>query len=206
MKLRLLCALLILAVPAWAQTPPPAPTKDPTKIEAGTYALEPYHTRVLWAVSHFGFSTYYGEFTLAQGKLTLDPAAPAKSTLEVTIQTNNISTPNTILTGELRGPQWFDTKQFPTITFKSTKVIPGTGKDKDTAKIEGDLTMHGVTKPITLTAKLNGGGANPMSKKYTVGFEVSGKIKRSDFGVTQYVPMVGDDVDLIISAPFEKQG
>ena len=88
------------------------------------------------------------------------------------------------------------------MTFKSTRVEK-TGAT--TAQVTGDLTLHGVTKPVTLQARFFGFGANPFNKKPTVGFEVTGKIKRSDFGVTKYVPMIGDEVDLSISAPFEKQ-
>jgi polyisoprenoid-binding protein YceI len=86
------------------------------------------------------------------------------------------------------------------MVFKSTKV---TETGKDAAKVTGDLTFHGVTKPVTLAVKFNGAGTNPLDKKYTAGFEVSGKIKRSDFGMKTYVPLIGDDVDLIISAGFE---
>jgi polyisoprenoid-binding protein YceI len=86
------------------------------------------------------------------------------------------------------------------MVFKSTKIIE-TGKG--VAKVTGDLTFHGVTRPVTLAVKFNAAGANPMTKKYTVGFEVSGKIKRSDFGMNTYVPLIGDDVDLIVSAGFE---
>ena len=103
--------------------------------------------------------------------------------------------------GELKSAQWFDAAQYPTITFKSTKVTP-TGKDA--ADITGDLTFHGVTHPVTLHAKFNAAGAHPMTKKYIVGFNASGELKRSDFGQKTYIPLIGDDVDLMISAEFEK--
>ncbi len=200
MKLKFAVPLLFVALPALAQMPPP-PTKDPTKIPAGAYAVEPYHTQVLWGVSHMGFSTFYGEFTTASGTLTLDPTHPDKSAVDVTIQTGSVSTPVGKLTDELKSADWLDATQFPTAEFKSTKVsVSG-----DKAKIVGELTLHGVTKPVTLVATLNGGGPNPMTKKFTVGFQASGKIKRSDFGVTKYVPLIGDEIDLTISAPFEQQ-
>ena len=89
------------------------------------------------------------------------------------------------------------------MTFHSTAVTP-TGAT--TADVAGELTLHGVTKPVTLKVKFNSAGPNPLTKAYTTGFQVSGVVKRSDFGVSMYVPMVGDDVDLTISAAFEKAG
>lgn len=176
-------------------------TNDPAAVQAGTYAVEPKHTRVLFAVSHIGFSTWYGDFTGVAGTLKLDPKTPSASQVDITIPVASVSTTNTVLDGELKSADWFDAATYPTITFHSTKVTP-TGKD--TAKVAGDLTFHGVTKPVVLDARFNAAGVNPLTKGYTVGFEVSGKLKRSDFGVKTYVPMIGDEVTLIISAPFEK--
>ena len=175
-------------------------THDPTAVQAGAYDVEPLHTRVLFSVSHLGFTTWYGEFTNVSGSLNLDPKKPAASALEIHIPVGTVSTTNAKLDGELKSDVWLDAGQFPEIVFKSTKVSE-TGKDA--AKVTGDLTFHGVTKPVTLAVKFNGAGTNPLDKKYTAGFEVSGKIKRSDFGVKTYVPLIGDDVDLIISAGFE---
>lgn len=175
---------------------------DPASVPAGTYALETNHARVAFAIDHMGFSTWYGDFTGAKGTLTLDPKNVAGSRLDIAIPTASISTTNTVVDGELKDPTWFDAAKYPTITFRSTSVA-STGAD--TAKVTGDLTFHGVTKPVTLDVKFHGAGANPMSKAYTVGFDATGSLKRSDFGVSKYVPLVGDKVDLIISAPFEKK-
>ena len=179
-----------------------AANTDPAAVQAGAYVLETSHARVLFATSHMGFSTWYGGFAGATGTLKLDPANAAASALEVSIPTANVTTTNAKLDDELKGPAWFDAAQFPTITFKSTKVAL-TGPT--TAQVTGDLTFHGVTKPVTLDATFKASGTNPLSKAYTVGFEVKGKIKRSDFGVKTYVPLIGDDVELTISAPFEKK-
>ncbi|OYV25501.1 MAG: polyisoprenoid-binding protein, partial [Acidocella sp. 20-63-7] len=98
-------------------------------------------------------------------------------------------------------PAWLDTAKYPTIEFKSTKVVR-TGHD--TAKVTGELTFHGVTLPETLNVTFNASGVNFLSKQYTVGFNATGMIKRSDFNVKTYVPVIGDDVSLIISAAFVK--
>lgn len=184
---------------ALAQTPG---LPDPAKVEKGSYGVEPNHTQVRFSVSHFGFTTYSGNFNATSGTLSLDPAKPADSKLDVSIATDSVYTPSEKLTGELKSADWLDATKFPQATFKSTKVEK-TGAT--TAEVTGDLTLHGVTKPVTLQARFFGFGPNPFNKKPTLGFEVSGKIKRSDFGVTKYVPMIGDEIDLSISAPFEKQ-
>ena len=175
---------------------------DPASVPAGTYVLEPSHARIAFAIDHMGFSTWYGDFTGAKGGLTLDPKNVAASKLDITIPTASISTTNTVVDGELRDPSWFDAAKYPTITFRSTAV---TSTGADTAKVTGDLTFHGVTKPVTLDVKFHGAGPHPMTKAYTVGFDATGSLKRSDFGVNKYVPLVGDKVDLFISAPFEKK-
>ena len=102
----------------------------------------------------------------------------------------------------MRSAQWFDAAKYPTITFHATKVLR-TGPTE--ARIEGDLTLHGVTRPVTLVAHFNAAGINPIDKAYTVGFQATGKIKRSDFGVSTYVPLIGDEVDLILSGAFERK-
>jgi polyisoprenoid-binding protein YceI len=173
---------------------------NPSLVPGGAYRVEPGHTRVLFSLSHMGFSTWYGDFTGVSGSLTLDPKHPARSQLDVSVPVASISTTNAKLDDELRSPTWLDAGKYPTMTFHSTRVlVTGPGK----ADVFGALTLHGVTKPVVLHARFKGAGTNPMDKGYTVGFDVTGKIKRSDFGVSSYVPLIGDEVDLIISAPFE---
>jgi polyisoprenoid-binding protein YceI len=175
---------------------------DPGKVQAGTYTLETNHARVLFAVSHMGFSTWYGDFTGATGTLKLDPKNPAAAALSVTIPVASVTTTNAKLDDELKSADWFDAAKFPTISFTTTKV---TVTSPTTARVTGALTFHGVTKLVDLDATYKASGTNPMSKAFTIGFEVKATLKRSDFGVTKYVPLIGDDVTLIISAPFEKK-
>lgn len=202
MKL-LLASGLALAVAlgggASAQTPP---TRDPAQIQAGTYAVDPGHTQVGWRVSHMGFSNYAGGFSDVSGTLDLQPKNPAASKLAIRIPVASVTTTSDKLTGELKGDQWLDAGKFPEMTFVSTKVTPD-GKDK--AKVLGNLTLHGVTKPVTLDVTLVGAGVNPLNKKVTVGFEAAGTLKRSEFGVKTYVPLIGDDLHLTIAGAFERQ-
>ena len=198
MKTIALAAALLTsaAAPAFAQV-----VTDAAKVEAGTYAVEPEHTRVRFDVSHFGFTKYDGEFRKVTGTLVLDPSKPDAAKVDIVIATSSVMVPNAKLKEELEGAQWLDAAKFPQITFKSTKVV-STGAD--TADVTGDFTLHGVTKPLTLKVKFNGAGNNPVNKHYTSGFEATGSIKRTDFGVKTYAPMIGDTVDLDIDAAFEK--
>ncbi|HEY3950837.1 YceI family protein [Phenylobacterium sp.] len=180
-----------------------APT-DPAAVQPGTYAIEPRHARVLFAVEHFGVSTWYGDFTHVSGTLKLDPKDPSASRVEVSLPTDSLSTTNAELDATLKGPDWFAAAQFPTVSFRSTKVtVTGPGH----ASIEGELTLKGVTRALVLEATFKGAaGPNAVIPAYTIGFDLRGHLKRSAFGVSRYLGTVGDDVELIISAPFERKG
>jgi polyisoprenoid-binding protein YceI len=190
-------ALAPVMSPALAQ----ATTLKPSAVRGGTYTIEPTHTRVLFSVSHMGFTTWYGNFTGASGTLKLNPAKPAASTLTVTVPIASVTTTNAKLDSELKEADWLDAAKFPTATFTASKITATGG----TAKVAGTLTLHGVTKPVVFTVTFNGAGTNPLDHAYTVGFEVRGQIKRSAFGVSKYLGLIGDDVDLIISAGFEQK-
>lgn len=191
-------ALLPVAPIALAQGAPNA-----AAVQSGEYKVEPYHTQVAFSVRHFGFTDFSGFFSGAGGSLRLDPTNPAASKLEVTIPVNTALTTVPKLDEELKGAQWFDAAQFPTAKFTSTSV---TKTGPDTAEIHGDLTLHGVTRPIELKARFVGAGVNPLDHAYTLGFEATGVVKRSEFGVKTYVPMVADSVSLTVAGAFELQG
>lgn len=169
-------------------------------LKPGAYKVEPYHSQVVFSVTHFGLTNFYGMFSGASGTLDLQPAKLTDSKLEVSIPVSTISTTVPILTEELKGAQWFDVAQFPVATFTSTTVV-STGVDS--AKVTGNLTLHGVTKPVVLNVQLVGTGVNPLSKANSVGFEVSGTFHRGDFGIKTDIPAVGDEVKLHIAGAFE---
>ncbi len=161
-----------------------------------TYKLDPTHTAITWHVSHFGFSTPSGKFMNVDGTLVLDEANPAASSVKVEIKVADGKSGVTKLDDHLAGPEFFDVAKFPTATFTSTKVeLTG----KDTAKVTGDLTIRGITKPATLDVKLNKLGENFM-KVPTAGFTASTTLKRSDFGITTYLPGLADDVKIDIES------
>ena len=158
------------------------------------------HTNVLFGLSHMGFSQYYGRFNVITGTLEFDAKAPEKSKLDVKIDIASIDTNSAELEKKLVGADWFDAAKFPSATFVSTKV------EKTSAtkgKVTGDLTIHGVTKPVVLDVTFNGAGQNPIAAVPQLGFSATTQIKRSDFGVAQYVPMVGDEVTLTIESEFQ---
>jgi polyisoprenoid-binding protein YceI len=193
--LGLAAALLVSGGAAQAQI-----TTSPTAVQAGTYKLDPAHSKITWSVSHFGFSTYVGQFSHVDGTLKIDPKTPAAATLEVTVDANSIGTLNPALDTHLRSKEFLDVATFPSATFKATKVTPTGAK---TADIAGALTLHGVTKPVVVHATFNQAGPNPLDKKYELGFAGSAEITRSDFGIKSYVPAVGDKVALTIEAEFK---
>jgi polyisoprenoid-binding protein YceI len=194
-----LLAALVLAVPASAQQA--GPTTDLAKVEGGDYEMDGGHTRILFAYTHFGFSTSSGFFSQSTAKLHFDPKAPTKSTLDVAIDLNGIDTTVAKLDEHLKGPAFFDVAKFPTASFKAN-AIAVTGPN--TGTVTGDLTVHGVTKPVTLDVTFNGGAPHPMAKVFTLGFNATGHLKRSDFGIGAYAPAVSDDITLTISTEFRK--
>ena len=164
--------------------------------EPVTYKLDPTHTNVLFSWNHFGFSNPTANLGLGEGTLVFDEKDAAKSSVDVTLPLANLDTHVTKLDEHLKKPDFFDADKFPTVTFKSTKVQSlGGGR----YKITGDLTVHGVTKPVVLDAKLNKSGVHPMLKVQTVGFDATTTVKRSDFGMGAYVPNVSDEIKIHIT-------
>lgn len=207
MRKILLVLPLFAAVPLIAQSAPQVPgTMDVARVTAGTYSTDPAHTLIGWRVSHFGFNDYFGIFGDATGTLMLDPSNPNASKVDIIIPVSKVTTASAGLTSHLLragkdggkpdffGPTPADAR------FVSTSVVA----NGTTAKITGNLTLNGVTKPVTLDTKFSGAGDNPFNKKPTVGFHATTIIKRSEFGVAYGIPIISDEVALDISVAFEK--
>ncbi len=164
---------------------------------ADSYSFDPSHTNILWHASHFGFSSPSGRFGIKEGTLTLDEAAPEKSSVSVVVDTTDLVTGIAKFDAHLKSADFLDVEKFPTAQFTSTKVeVTG----KNTANVYGDFTLHGVTKPVVLQVTLNKMGEHPMSHKQAVGFSASTMIKRSEFGIDKYVPSISDEVQIAIEA------
>lgn len=167
-----------------------------------TYKVDPVHSSVLFKNHHMNAGYVWGRFNQIAGSFTLAPNAE-DSKFDITIDVNSVDTANENRDKHLKNPDFFDAAQFPTITFKSTKVSPG--KEADTVEVVGDLTLHGVTKPITVIVKKTGVGQNPMNKKQVAGVEAVFTIKRTDYGMTKMVGPSGDEVTLHVNLEGEKQ-
>lgn len=189
---------LILATSLAAQAQSPA-SLAPEKMKAGSYATDPAHTQIQFGVNHLGFNVYYGLIGGSHGVLNMDPANPASASVEIEIPLADLVTTSSKLNAHLRNKDFFEVDKFPTARFKSTR-IEVTGQS---ARIVGDLTIKGVTKPVTLEAKFTGAGTNPMNSAPTMGFEAHTMIRRSEFGIDYMLPVLGDEVDLRITAAFE---
>lgn len=172
--------------------------------ELKEYTLDKPHTQILFFIDHMGVSKSSGEFLDYSGKFTFDPenAKDADAKVDVTIKTDSLDLGDAKWDEHVKGKDMLNTAQFPEIKFASTKVDP-TG-DK-TAKLTGDLTLLGVTKPVTLDVTWNACGVHAMSKAPICGFSATGSLKRSEFGMGYGIPMVGDDVELRIEVEAAQQ-
>jgi polyisoprenoid-binding protein YceI len=166
---------------------------------AETYQLEKTHVDLLFAINHAGFTEKHGAFRQLDATLQFDAQKPENSQVTVTVKTDSIDTGFPARDADLKSAKFLDVAKFPEMRFVSTKV---TRNADQTLRIEGELTLHGVTKPVTLQAKLNKAAPNPFDKRPTVGFSASGSLKRSDFGVATYLPVIGDVVSITIDAEF----
>ncbi|TDW67365.1 polyisoprenoid-binding protein YceI [Novosphingobium sp. PhB55] len=182
--------------------------RDASLVRAGTYQADPDHTLVEWQVGHLGFSPYFGLFGDITGTLQIDPKAPEKASVSVTIPVAKVTTASAGLTAHLLakpkeagGKADFFGPTPADATFVSTAVKR---KGADEADVMGNLTLNGITRPVTLAARFYGAGSMPpqMGGGDNVGFEATTKIKRSDFGLGFGVPMVSDEVQLKIAAAF----
>lgn len=179
---------------------------DIAAMPAGLYKLDKTHASIVWKVNHLGLSDYTARFTKFEADLRLNPTNLESSKIIVNIDPTSIKTDypepekKDFDAQLINDAGWFNAAQFPKITFTSTKVEK-TGDD--TGKVTGDLTFMGVTKPVTLDVKFNAAlGNHPFANKPAVGFSATGTIKRSDFGMTKYIPQIGDEVKLLIEVEF----
>ena len=168
-------------------------TVVPAEVQAGVYALDSSHGKITWSVKHLGFSTYYGQFVNVEATLNLDPANPSASSLTATIPLTDVDPNSDGLKAHLQTADFFDTANHPVATFVSRSVTVD-ADDASEATVVGDLTLRGVTRPVTMEVEFNQAGPS-MGGAYRVGFDGEATIKRSEFGVDYAVPAVSDDVE-----------
>lgn len=159
------------------------------------YYFDKEHTQIFFSVNHLGFSNSTGSFQEFDGSFVFNRGEPEKSSVNVVIKTDSIEMNDAKWNEHMKNKDFFNVTAFPSMTYKSTG-IEMTGEK--TANIVGDLTLLGVTKPVTLAAVFNKADKHPFSNKYVAGFSATARLKRSEFGMNYGLPMVGDDVSIRI--------
>lgn len=195
-------SILPLAIRLLATLLLPVATSSALAGETRTYTLDPTHAHVLYAVDHLGFSTSRGAFRDVSGTLQLDLDKPENAKLDVTIPVAGFDSFNKARDEYLMRPEFFDPAKYPEIKFVSTKVQRTGAK---TADVTGNLTLRGVTRPVTLKVTLHKAEEHGFLKKQWAGFSATGMIKRSEFGMGAGVPMVSDAVQITLDAEFGVQ-
>lgn len=192
-----LALMVVAATSAHAQD-----IKGLDDVPAGAYTVDTKETLVRYEVLHFGYSDYWGTFPGATGTMTLDPQNLGAAQLEVKVPVATVETTNRELDGELFSDEFFDGETYRYLAFVAT-AVRRTGPR--TVAISGKLSMHNVTLPVVLDATFIGGGPNPFnSKEIIIGFRATTSVKRSDFGLSKYVPIVSDETHIVISVAFKK--
>lgn len=183
---------LLAAVIAGAALTAPAAPAFAAEV---AYKLDTAHTETSFAIDRFGFTSILGLFAKSEGTIWLDEAAPEKSRVEATVSVDSLLTANPTRDEHIKGERWLNAAKSPDMTFKSTKVVK-TGADS--AKVTGDMTIMGVTQPVTLDVKLNKIGTGPMGPKKMAGFTITGSISRKAFGSAGGAGAIGDTVAIRI--------
>lgn len=161
-------------------------------VAADSYSIDPNHTFPVFEVNHLGYSVQHGRFNKTSGKIMLDMAAK-KGSVDLTIETTSLDMGFPLWDEHMSADGFFNTAKFPTMTFKSKKLV---FKDDKVVAAEGEFTLLGVTKPLTITVSDFKCGDHPMMKKPMCGANISGTIKRSEFGMSKYVPAISDDIKI----------
>jgi len=176
-------------------------TFDPREVKQGSYELDRSHGKITWVVNHLGFSSYIGQIHSTRATLVLDPKQPNHSTLSAKIDVASIATLHSKLDEVLKSKEFLNVAKFPYAEFKSSSIQV---LEPKRARIAGELTLMGVTRPFEIEATFNQAGVHPVDKRYTVGFDGRGKLRRSDFGINAHLPAIGDEVTLIIEGEFKR--
>jgi len=188
-------ALLLPAVAVAADV-----SVNPKSAPKGSYVLEPRHTIVTFCIRHMGISNYCGRFNNASGKITFNGAQPAKSTATVEVRIDSLDTPSDELDSKLLA-DFFEAKKFPMATFV-TKSVKVTGNNAGV--IDGDLTLHGQTRPVSLATTFNGGKIHPFANAYVIGFSARTTIRVDAFSFPDvaWKSFIGEEVELTIESEF----
>ncbi|MEO1241350.1 MAG: YceI family protein [Pseudomonadota bacterium] len=193
-----LCAGCAALAPVFA----PKVNADATALRAGNYSLDPAHASLIFKIDHLGFSTYVGRFNSFDISLDFDENDPTAARVEAVIDMTSLDVANDDFANTLTGSNWFNANRFPEAVFQST-AIKVTGDNRGV--MTGDLTLHGVTQPVTLDVTFNGGGSDRLRGAYVIGLSATSEISRRAFGVDRFDGIVGDAVKIEIEAEFLRE-
>lgn len=177
-------------------------TPAPAGAAPATYKVDPVHSSNVFRIKHNNVANFYGRFKEMSGSVNWDDADPTASSLKVEIPAASVDTGAGARDNHLKSPDFFNAAQFPTISFVSSSV---TKSADNTYKVSGDLTLHGVTKPVTVDLVKTGAGKDGRSGKDLIGLETTFTVKRTDYGMDFMVGPLGDDVQIIVSLEAAKQ-
>jgi polyisoprenoid-binding protein YceI len=167
----------------------------PARAGNASYDIDPVHTRIAFLISHAGFSRAIGTFSGSHGRLDFDPDDWSSAKVDVTIPIATLNLGDDKWTGKILDATFFNARKFPEAHFVATRIEK---TSEASAKITGDLTLHGVTRPVTLDAKLNALRRHPLTLHKTAGFSATATLSRKDFGMDAWESVVGDEVQLIV--------
>ncbi|MGQ0526805.1 MAG: YceI family protein [Alphaproteobacteria bacterium] len=175
---------------------------SPAHAELEKYVFDKPHTQVFFEVNHLGYAQSFGKFLDYSGELILDEKNPAASSVNATIPVASLDMGDKTWNEHLSAEKYFDVAKYPAMTFKSTKVnVTG----EHTADVTGDLTLRGVTKPVMLKVTHNKSGKHPMMDRMEAGFSATATIKRSEFGMSEGIPFVSDEVKIRLEVEAYKE-
>ncbi len=197
----LVCLVLLFFVSACASIIRPNYTQELVKLRPGNYKLDKDHAYVHFKIGHLGLSMIVGRFNTVDASLEFDPANIEAMKINGIVDAASIDVNNEDLEDTLRGGYWFDTERYPQVTFNSASVVLGPEGD---LRVSGELTVLGITKPITLIGRFNGGADNLLTRKYTLGFTGNATISRAAFGMDAFAGIIADNVDIEIHAEFQR--
>ncbi|MEE8371748.1 MAG: YceI family protein [Sphingomonadales bacterium] len=188
--------ILPMVVPSHNQT------VDTSAIRSGHYVLDPAHGSVHFRVDHMGYSTYVARFNDIDAQFDFDNTRPELSTLIISIRADSVDSGNKKMDELIAGRDFLNARRYPDILFRADGV---TILDERTGIINGTLTFHGVTRPLSLQLTFRGGARNFLTGKYTLGFSATASLRRSDYNMGAYIPLVSDEVKIQVEAEFQLQ-
>ena len=184
-------------------------------LRAGEYSLDPAHSFLLFKIGHLELATYVGRFNRFDASLEFDPENPTESKLDAIVYLDSLDVNDDDLESTLAGKDWLNSIEFPEARFTTTSIsvleaqAPATADEVEEQpplqlEITGDLEFRGITNPLVLTGRFNGGADNLLTGKYTLGFTASGSFSRASFGITDFAGLIGDTAELEIFAEFQR--